>query len=220
MRPYLTFALAKGRLAALAADMFERAGASCGEMRAKTRKLIFTDEANKYRFFLAKASDVPTYVEHGAADVGIVGSDVLMEEKRDLYEVADLGFGKCRIVAAGPPETEKLYRSGNNIRVSTKYPNIASDFFNSMRRQTIEIIKLNGSVELGPKAGLSDMIVDIVETGDTLRENGLIIYDEICRVSARMAVNRVSMKMESARIGELIGKLKAGSENVRADRDF
>ncbi|MCL2461290.1 MAG: ATP phosphoribosyltransferase [Defluviitaleaceae bacterium] len=209
MRPYLTFAIAKGRLAAYAVDALTAAGASCEEMRGKSRKLIFYDEENKYRFFLAKASDVPTYVEHGAADIGIVGSDTLTEEQRDLYEVADLGFGKCSIVAAGPPEAEKLYRSGNNIRVTTKYPGIASDFFNRMRRQTIEIIKLNGSVELGPKAGLSDLIVDIVETGDTLRENGLVIFDEICQVSARMVVNRVSIKMESERINELIKKLKA-----------
>ncbi|MDR1541191.1 MAG: ATP phosphoribosyltransferase [Clostridiales bacterium] len=208
---YITFALAKGRLAHKAMCMLCEIGAANSEMREEmkeSRKLVFVDEQRKFKFFLAKASDVPTYVEYGAADIGIAGADTLLEEKRDLYEVADLGFGSCRIVVAGTPAMKSMFGRDNNIRVSTKYPRIASEYFHGTRRQTIEIIKLNGSVELGPIVGLSDVIVDIVETGSTIKENGLEIIDEICEVSARMVVNRVSMKMERTRISELIEKVK------------
>ena len=207
---YLTVALAKGRLAKKAMEYFERIGYPCEEMKDKdTRKLIFTNEEAGIRFFLAKASDVPTYVEYGAADLGIVGKDTILEEGRTLFEVLDLKIGKCRMCVCGPQAAEGLLRNHEMIRVATKYPNIARDYFYNKKHQTVEIIKLNGSVELAPIVGLSEVIVDIVETGSTLRENGLAVLETVCDLSARVVVNRVSMKRESARIGDIIRKLKA-----------
>ncbi|NLK20502.1 MAG: ATP phosphoribosyltransferase [Epulopiscium sp.] len=205
---YLTFALAKGRLAVKTMELFEMIGFKCDEMKEKSRKLVFTNEELKLKFFLAKASDVPTYVEYGAADIGVVGKDTLLEEKRNLYEVLNLGFGKCRMAVAGPREMKNKLDKGQDLRVATKYPNIASDYFYHKKQQTVEIIKLNGSVELAPIVGLSEVIVDIVETGGTLKENGLVVLEEICPISARMVVNRVSMKMEYNRITDLIEKVK------------
>lgn len=206
---YLTFALAKGRLAELAMNSLTSIGIKCEEMKEKSRKLIFVNEELRLKFFLAKASDVPTYVEYGAADIGIAGKDTILEENRKTYELLDLGFGKCRIVVAGKADmADKIYKN-NNLRVATKYPNIAKDYFYNQKQQTVEIIKLNGSVELGPIVGLADVIVDIVETGSTLKENGLVIIDEIADVSARMIINRVSMKMEYERISNIIKKLRA-----------
>jgi ATP phosphoribosyltransferase len=204
---YLTFALAKGRLAEKTMELLESIGFSCDEMKEKSRKLIFTNEDLKLKFFLSKASDVPTYVEYGVADIGVVGKDTLLEEKRNLYEVLNLGFGKCRMVVAGPEEMKDTLKSGQNFRVATKYPNIAKEYFYYNKKQTIEIIKLNGSVELAPIVGLSEVIVDIVETGSTLKENGLVVLEEICPISARMVVNRVSMKIEYNRITDLIDKM-------------
>jgi ATP phosphoribosyltransferase len=202
---YITIALAKGRLANQTMEILEKIGISCPEMMDKsTRKLIFTNEELGYKFFLAKASDVPTYVEYGAADIGIVGKDTIEEEGRKLYEVLDLHLGKCRMCVAGPASARLALESGSQIRVATKYPAIAKDYFNNVRHQTVEIIKLNGSVELAPIVGLSEVIVDIVETGSTLKENGLEVLEEVCPLSARMVVNRVSMKMEQERIGKLI----------------
>ena len=207
---YLTVALAKGRLAKKAMEYFERIGYPCEEMKDKdTRKLIFTNEEAGIRFFLSKASDVPTYVEYGAADLGIVGKDTILEEGRTLFEVLDLKIGKCRMCVCGPQAAEGLLRHHEVIRVATKYPNIARDYFYNKKHQTVEIIKLNGSVELAPIVGLSEVIVDIVETGSTLRENGLAVLETVCDLSARVVVNRVSMKRESARIGDIIRKLKA-----------
>jgi len=205
---YLTFALTKGRLARAAMDMLAEVGITCEEMDNNTRKLIFVNEEQHLKFFLAKADDVPTYVEYGAADIGVSGTDTLLEEGRNLYEVLDLGFGKCRMVVAGAPEMRDKMDRINNIRVSTKYPNIAMRHFYQKRRQTAEIVKLNGSVELGPIVGLSDVIVDITETGSTLRENGLEILEDVCGISARLVVNRVSMKTEYERITGIIQKLK------------
>lgn len=206
---YITFALAKGRLAKKAMEMLELAGITCEEMKDETsRKLIFVNEELKLKFFLAKASDVPTYVEYGAADIGVVGSDTIMEENRRVYEVLDLGFGKCRMCVCGPAQARELLKHHERIRVASKYPNIAKDYFFNKKHQTVDIIKLNGSVELGPIVGLSDVIVDIVETGSTLRENGLEVLEEICPLSARMIVNQVSMQMETERIRSLIQKLK------------
>ncbi len=206
---YLTFALGKGRLANKTLDTFEKIGITCQEMKDKnTRKLIFVNEELKLKFFLAKGPDVPTYVEYGAADIGIVGKDTILEEKRNIHEVLDLGFGKCRMCVCGPREAEELLRHQELIRVATKYPNIAKDYFYNRKHQTVEIIKLNGSIELAPIVGLSEVIVDIVETGSTLRENGLHVLEEICPLSARMVVNQVSMKMEHERITKLIGDLK------------
>lgn len=202
---YLTVALAKGRLADKAMDLFGKIGISCEEMKDKgSRKLIFVNEKLGIRFFLAKASDVPTYVEYGAADIGIVGKDTILEEGRKLYEVMDLGIGKCRMCVCGPESAGERLRHHELIRVATKYPNIAKDYFYNRKYQTVEIIKLNGSIELAPIVGLSEVIVDIVETGSTLRENGLAVLEEICPLSARMVVNQVSMKTENERITSII----------------
>ena len=209
---YLTVALAKGRLATLSADIFLKIGLNCEEVKDKhTRKLIFTDEENKMKFILVKASDVPTYVEYGAADIGVVGKDTLLEEGRNLYEVLDLNFGKCRMCVCGLPEIKDKLDSMNNIRVATKYPNIARNYYQTIKKQSIEILKLHGSIELAPLVGLSEVIVDIVESGATLKENGLSVLTEICDLSARLVVNRVSMKMERERIGNLINKIR---ENI------
>ena len=206
---YLTFALAKGRLAKQTLAIFEKFGITCEEMKDKdTRKLIFVNEDLKLKFFLAKAGDVPTYVEYGAADIGIVGKDTILEEGRNILEVVDLGIGKCRMCVCGPQSAKELLKHHEMIRVASKYPNIAKDYFYNKKHQTVEIIKLNGSVELAPIVNLSEVIVDIVETGATLRENGLDVLEEICPLSARMVVNQVSMKMENERIMKLIRDLK------------
>ena len=206
---YLTVALTKGRLAQKTLDMFEKIGITCEEMRDKdTRKLIFVNEELKLRFFLAKGPDVPTYVEYGAADIGVTGKDIILEEGRKMYEVMDLGFGKCRMCVCGPESARELLQNNQLIRVATKYPNIAKDYFYNKKHQTVEIIKLNGSIELAPIVGLADVIVDIVETGSTLRENGLAVLEEVCPLSARMVINPVSMKMEQERISKLITDLR------------
>lgn len=206
---YLTFALGKGRLANKTLELLEQIGITCEEMKDKSsRKLIFVNEELKLKFFLSKGPDVPTYVEYGAADIGVVGKDTIMEENRRVYEVLDLGFGKCRMCVCGPAIARELLNHHERIRVATKYPLIARDYFYNKKHQTVDIIKLNGSVELGPIVGLSDVIVDIVETGSTLKENGLMVLEEICPLSARMIVNQVSMQMENERIRTLILKLK------------
>lgn len=202
---YLTFALGKGRLANKTLELFEQIGITCEEMKDKSsRKLIFVNEELKLRFFLSKGPDVPTYVEYGAADIGVVGKDTILEENRNVYEVLDLGFGKCRMCVCGPASARELLQHHERIRVASKYPGIAKDYFYNKKHQTVDIIKLNGSVELGPLVELSDVIVDIVETGSTLRENGLEVLEEICPLSARMIVNPVSMQMETGRIKSLI----------------
>ena len=206
---YLTFALGKGRLANKTLEILEKIGITCEEMHDKnSRKLIFVNEELKMKFFLAKGPDVPTYVELGSADVGVVGSDTIMEENRNVYEVLDLGFGKCRMCVCGPAKAKDLLQHHERIRVASKYPNIAKDYFYNKKHQTVDIIKLNGSVELGPLVQLSDVIVDIVETGSTLRENGLEVLEEVCPLSARMIVNPVSMQMEKARIRDLVLKIR------------
>lgn len=206
---YLTFALGKGRLANKTLELLESIGITCEEMKDKTtRKLIFVNEELKLRFFLAKGPDVPTYVEYGAADIGVVGADTILEEQRRVFEVLDLGFGKCRMCVCGPESAKELLKHHEMIRVASKYPIIAKDYFYNQKHQTVDIIKLNGSVELGPIVGLSDVIVDIVETGSTLKENGLEVLEEICPLSARMIVNQVSMQMESERIKKLISQLR------------
>ena len=207
---YLTIALTKGRLARKTLELLEKTGITCEEMKdPDSRKLIFTDEEHKLKFFLAKGPDVPTYVEYGAADIGIVGEDTILEEPRKIYEVLDLGFGRCRMCVCGPKENEELLKHQEFIRVATKYPNIARDFFYNKKHQTVEIIKLNGSIELAPIVGLTEVIVDIVETGSTLRENGLQVLEEVCPLSARVVVNPVSMRMENERITQLLKEIKA-----------
>ncbi|MEI3188015.1 MAG: ATP phosphoribosyltransferase [Lachnospiraceae bacterium] len=206
---YLTFALAKGGLQVNHWRCLRRSASPPKEMKDKnSRKLIFTNEELGYRFFLAKATDVPTYVEYGAADIGIVGKDTILEEGRKLYEVLDLGIGRCRMCVCGPEEARERLKHHELIRVATKYPAIAKDYFYNKKHQTVEIIKLNGSIELAPIVGLSEVIVDIVETGTTLRKNGLTVLEEVCPLSARMVVNQVSMKRENERIGKIIRDLK------------
>ena len=206
---YLTIALCKGRVANQTMELLENLGIKCDEIKDKsTRKLIFQDDVNKLRFFLAKGPDVPKYVEYGAADLGVVGSDIIDEEQRRVIELLDLGFGKCRMCVCGPKDAKELLMHREQIRVATKYPVIAKDYFHNKKYQTVDIIKLNGSVELGPIVGLSDVIVDIVETGSTLRENGLDVLEEICPISSRLIVNKVSMKMQSERIKKLVNDIK------------
>lgn len=205
---YLTFALAKGRLAESTMELLRQVGITCDELLDKSsRKLIFTNEDLKMRFFLAKASDVPTYVEHGVADIGVVGRDTILEEQRKVHEVMDLGFGKCRMCVCGPESNAYLLENNDIIRVASKYPNITKDYFGNKKNRTVEIIKLNGSVELGPVVGLSDVIVDIVETGTTLKENGLSVLEEITDLSARVIVNTVSLRIEHDRIEKLLTDL-------------
>ena len=202
----VTIALAKGRLAEKTIALLEKMGIDCHEVKEETRKLVLQDATGNIRFLMVKPTDVPTYVDYGMADIGVVGKDTLMEANRPLYEMMDLGFAKCRMVVAGylePKNGARLY----NRRVATKYPNIARNYYSS-KGETIEIIKLNGSVELGPLVGLSDVIIDIVESGSTLKANGLSILDEICDISARLVVNRVSLKTKSQEIGYIIDGLE------------
>ncbi|HHV59039.1 MAG TPA: ATP phosphoribosyltransferase [Clostridiaceae bacterium] len=205
---YLTIALAKGRLEKEAIEMFDVIGISCSEAFSQSRKLIITDEKNKVKFILAKPADVPTYVEYGAADIGIVGKDTLMEEGRNLYEVLNLGFARCKMVVAGSPSLIGKLDSLNNKRVATKYPRIAREYFENKKRESIEVIKLNGSVELAPLTGLSEVIVDLVESGRTLKENGLVVLETIAEISARLVVNRVSMKMQNERINKIVDGIR------------
>ncbi len=209
MMRYLTIALTKGRLANKTLKLLEQVGMTCEEIYDKeSRKLIFVNEDLKLKFFLAKGPDVPTYVEYGAADIGVVGKDTIMEEGRNVHEVLDLRFGKCRMCVCGPESARALLERRELIRVATKYPKIAKEYFYNERHQTVEIIKLNGSIELAPLVGLAEVIVDIVETGSTLKENNLGVLEEVCPLSARMIVNPVSMRLENDRIKELIAKLR------------
>ena len=204
----ITIALSKGRLADQALDLLEKAGYDVSAGREKSRKLILEDPNTGLRFILAKPADVPTYVEYGAADLGVVGKDTLLEEGRQLYEVIDLGFGKCRMCVAGPAELKGKLDTIPNKRVGTKYPNITRAYFEGVKKESVEIIKLNGSVELAPLIGLSEVIVDIVESGRTLYENGLDVLETVADISARVVVNRVSMTMKADEIKPMIAKLK------------
>ena len=205
IRP-LTFAFTKGRLAKKTLKLLEETGIRCDEIYSDTRKLVFEDPEHSVRFFLAKAGDVPTYVEYGAADIGVVGKDVLQEEHKDIYEVLDLKFGACRMALAGFPEGKDLISSGADFKVATKYPEIARQYFLE-KHQMPEILKLGGSIELAPIVGLSDVIVDIVETGSTLKENGLVVLDTVCPVSARLVVNKASMKIRHEEISQLVSEI-------------
>ena len=214
--PTITIALSKGRLAEQATELLEAVGVSCAAVRNPGRRLVLEEPDSGYRFILVKPSDVPTYVEHGVADIGVVGKDTLLEENRPLYELLDLGFGACTLCIAGFPEQRGRDTARANLRVATKYPNIARSFY-AARGQTIEIIKLNGSVELGPLIGLSDVILDIVESGGTLRANGLEVLETIAPVSARVVVNMVSLKTKAERIRPLIAALEAVQEQRRGE---
>ena len=210
---YLTFALGKGRLANKTLELLEKIGITCEEMKDKdSRKLIFVNEELKLKFFLAKGPDVPTYVEYGAADIGVVGADTIMEENRKVYEVLDLGFGKCRMCVCGPASAKELLQHHEMIRVASKYPKIAKDYFYNKKHQTVDIIKLNGSVELGPIVGLSDVIVDIVETGTTLKENDLEVFETIVPISARLIANKSAFKFKGDIIEKIVGSMAAQTE--------
>ena len=204
----ITIALSKGRLAEKALDLLEAAGYDVSAGREESRKLILEDEKTGLRFIMAKSSDVPTYVEYGAADIGVVGKDTLLEEGRNLYEVIDLGFGACRMCVCGPVSLKGKLDQIPNKRVASKYPNITRAYFEGTKKESVEIIKLNGSVELAPLIGLSEVIVDIVESGRTLKENGLDVLEVVADISARVVVNRVSMKMKEAEILPMIDALR------------
>jgi len=205
---YLTIALPKGKLFAPSADLLSRIGVSANDVHEKSRKLVISNEEKKVRFIITKTADLPTYVEYGAADIGIIGKDVLLEERKDVYELLDLKFGLCRLMVAVPQAIKKDKISDYaHMRVATKYPNVAERFFRDMGIQ-MEIIKLNGSIELAPMVGLAEIIVDIVETGRTLKENQLLEVAQIHQSTARFIANRVSMKMKFDRIHAIVGDLK------------
>ena len=201
----LNIALPKGRLGDKVYKLFSEMGYDCPSINEDNRKLVFTNERNGVSFLLVKPSDVAIYVEHGAADVGVVGKDVLLEGGNDVYELMDLHLGKCRMAVAAPND----YADDPNgiLRVATKYPNIAKNYYRSLNRE-IDIIKLNGSIELAPILGLSDVIVDIVETGSTLRENNLKVVTEFLNISARFIANKSSFKFKSEIIEQMLSRLK------------
>lgn len=203
----LTTALAKGRLADYAMTLFEKLGYDVEPMREDTRRLVFEDKGHGMRFLLVKPQDVPVYVYHGTADIGIAGRDTLLEAGLPLYEMLDLDFGRCSMCVAAvkdPCEADP----GVPLRVATKYPRIARMYYDRLGRD-IEIIHLNGSIELAPVVGLSDVIMDIVESGSTIRENGLHIFGHVTDISARLVVNRVALKSRASEIRPLIGRLRA-----------
>lgn len=203
----ITVALAKGRLAQKAIEVLEKCGLKLDELKIDTRKLVLFDDSGEYRFVFVKPSDVPTYIERGVADFGVVGKDTLLEADSDIYEMLDLKFGQCRMCVCGYPDS--LEKAGGILKVGTKYEKITREYFGS-RGKTVDIIKLNGSVELAPVMGLSDVIVDIVESGKTLVANGLTVLEEICGCSARLVVNRVSLKTKKG-LPSLFEKIK---ENI------
>ncbi|MBT2659585.1 ATP phosphoribosyltransferase [Bacillus sp. ISL-45] len=203
MNEQLTIAMPKGRIFTEAAELLRNAGFELPPEFDDSRKLIIDVEEENFRFILAKPMDVATYVEHGVADLGIAGKDVLLEEERDVYELLDLKISGCYLAVAGLPDTKM-----NDVapKIATKYPNIAAAYFREQGEQ-VEIIKLNGSIELAPLIGLADRIVDIVSTGRTLKENGLVEYETITSVTSRLIVNPVSYRIKDERISELIKRL-------------
>jgi ATP phosphoribosyltransferase len=202
----IKIALTKGRLEKDAIEIFEKISINCEALKNKGRKLILSDEKNNIDFVLAKAPDVVTYVEHGVADVGIVGKDTLLEYGKNCYEVIDLKIGKCKFIVATTKEKD-IYSGYDHIKIASKYPKVAKDFF-SKKGMDVEIIKIEGSVELAPILGLADAIVDIMETGTTLKENGLVVVDEVCDISARLIVNVASMKLKKDEIEYLINNIR------------
>lgn len=208
MDEYITIALPKGKLFGKSVALLSKVGYSAENLSEDSRKLVISNDETKVRFIIAKTVDVPTYVEYGAADIGIIGKDVLAEEEKDIVELLDLNFGKCRLMLA-VPEAKRKQRLEDyaHLRVATKYPNCAKKYFDKLGIQT-EIIKLNGSIELGPIVGLSELIVDIVETGTTLRENNLTEVDSIFTATARMIANKASFKLKFDRIAKLTEDLR------------
>ncbi len=199
----ISVALPKGRLGNKVFDIFAKIGYDCDEMHSDSRQLVFTSEENGISYFLVKPSDVSIYVEHGAADIGIVGKDILLEYEPDVYELLDLDIGKCRMCVAG--KNDFVDNPDVSLRVATKFVNIAKTYYKSINRN-IEIIKLNGSIELAPILDLSDVIVDIVETGTTLKENNLGVLTEILPISARLIANKASYKFKTEEINNIVTK--------------
>lgn len=208
MDEYITIALPKGKLFNKAVGMLAQVGYSADNVVEDSRKLVITNEETKVRFIIAKTVDVPTYVEYGAADIGIIGKDVLNEQEKDVVELLDLNFGRCRLMMAVPEASkrEKLTDYAHT-RAATKYPNCAKKYFDKLGIQ-VELVKLNGSIELGPIVGLSESIVDIVETGTTLRENKLVELDTLFTATARLIANRASFKLKFARLHRLVEDLR------------
>ena len=205
---YITVALPKGKLFQRSVELLAKVGYSADNVTEDSRKLVISNEDSKVRFIITKTVDLPTYVEYGAADIGIIGKDVLLEERKDVYELLDLKYGRCRLMLAVPEQMQRPRLTDYaHLRVATKYPNCAQEYFRSLGIQT-EIIKLNGSIELGPMVGLSELIVDIVETGSTLKENGLEVYEDVTAISARLIVNTVSLKLRKAEIETVINYIE------------
>lgn len=209
MSDYLTFALPKGRIMQDSMSLFAQIGITCPEMSENSRKLVFENHTDKFRFMAVRAQDVPTYVEYGCADIGVAGKDTLLEQNRDLYEPLDLQFGYCRLVVAEPAELSRNDDPAgwSNIRVATKYPNVTERFFAEKGIQ-VELIKLYGSIELAPIVGLAERIVDLVSTGATMRENGMVEVETIAEVTSRLIVNRASLKTKHRRITRLLEDLE------------
>ncbi|MDO4379845.1 MAG: ATP phosphoribosyltransferase [Clostridia bacterium] len=206
----LNIALPKGRLGEKVYSMFEKAGFECPSIKENNRKLIFENEEKGVRYFWVKPSDVSIYVERGAADIGVAGKDILLEYRPDIYELLDLGIGKCRMAVAGKKDFTD--NPAKTLRVATKFTNIASEYYAGIGRD-IDMIKLNGSIELAPILGLSDVIVDIVETGTTLKENNLEVKAEILPISARLIANKSAFRFKSEQIEEILKKMKEQIEN-------
>lgn len=202
----ISLALTKGRLEKETVKILDKAGFGTAQLKNKGRKLVFNDEIEDVKYFLVKAADSITYVEHGVADIGVVGKDTLLEYNHTSYEVLDLGLGACKFIVAALKDND-LFNKQGHIKIGTKYPNVAKDYFKS-KGMDVEIIKIEGSVELAPILGLCDGIIDIMETGTTLKENGLIVLDEVCEISARVIVNKVSFKMKQEEINEFLFKVK------------
>jgi ATP phosphoribosyltransferase len=209
MTDKITIAIPKGRILQDSVALFRKIGIDCDELLSDTRKLIFENPKQKMRYMIVRATDVPTYVEYGCADLGIVGSDTLLEQQKDLYEPLDLKFGYCRLVVAEPAELSRTDdpSSWTHIRIATKYPNVTEKYFTGKGVQ-VEIVKLYGSIELAPLVGLSERIVDLVSTGETLRQNGLVEVETISEITCRLIVNRGSLKTKHKRITEILEGLE------------
>ncbi len=209
MSDWITFALPKGRIMQDSMELFAKIGITCPEMEGSSRKLVFENRESKFRFMAVRATDVPTYVEYGCADLGVVGKDTLLEQGKSLYEPLDLKFGYCRLVVAEPKALNQADDPANwsNIRIATKYPNITERFFAEKGIQ-VELIKLYGSIELAPLVGLSERIVDLVSTGATMKENGLVEVETIAEITSRLIVNRASLKTKHQRITRILEGLE------------
>ncbi len=210
MSEMINIALPKGRLGEKVYNLFETLGYGCPSIHENSRKLVFEDEANGVRYFWVKPTDVAIYVSTGVADVGVVGKDIILEQKPDVYELLDLGFGKCRMAVAG--KKGEIMPTDKTIRVATKFPEIAKKYFASKSR-AIDVIKLNGSIELAPILGMSDVIVDIVETGTTLKENDLEVYETIVDISARLIANKTGFRFKTEKIELMKSKLEEAISN-------